>query len=251
MPPKRATTQTTAKKKTSAGKPRAGGGNGQPKQLPEVSDAEKRRARRIYQKLEATYPDARCALHHENAYQLLVATILSAQCTDQRVNMVTPDLFKAYPTPQHLAEAPLEQIESHIKTTGFYRNKAKSLKNAARAIVDEHGGEVPDTMEALTRLPGVARKTANVILGNIFGKNLGVVVDTHVQRLAYRLGLTEHTDPGKIEPDLMARFPRKKWIMLAHLLIFHGRQICKAKNPLCSQCPVRRMCPQHGVVNPQ
>jgi endonuclease-3 len=219
--------------------------------LPDVDDAEKRRAQRLYKKLEATYPDATCALSHRNTYELLVATILSAQCTDERVNKVTPELFKAYPTVHALAQAPQSDIEKYIQTTGFYRNKAKSLKGAAERIVEDHDGEVPDTIEELTRLPGVARKTANVILGNIFNKNMGVVVDTHVQRLAYRLGLSQKKDAKKIELDLMALFPRKKWTMLAHLLIFHGRQICKARSPICSQCPVRRMCPQNGVVNPQ
>jgi endonuclease-3 len=220
-------------------------------ELPEVDDSEKRRAQRIYKKLEATYPDAKCALTHRNAYELLVATILSAQCTDERVNKVTPDLFKAYPTVHDLANAPQQDIEHYIQSTGFYRNKAKSLKGAAQAIVNDHHGQVPDTIEGLTKLPGVARKTANVILGNIFDKNLGVVVDTHVQRLSYRLGFSDKKDAKKVELDLMARFPRKKWTMLAHLLIFHGRQICKARSPLCSQCPIRRSCPQHGVVNPQ
>ena len=221
-------------------------------ELPQVDASEKRRAKRLYDKLEALYPDATCALTHRNAYELLVATILSAQCTDQRVNMVTPELFKAYPDADALARAPQEQIEQHIKTTGFYRNKAKSLKGAAQAIVEKHNGQVPDTMEDLTELPGVARKTANVVLGNVFGKNVGVVVDTHVHRLALRLGLTEQKkDVKKVEADLMARFPRGKWTMLAHLLIFHGRRVCKARNPLCSQCELRRMCPQIGVVNPQ
>jgi len=180
-----------------------------------------------------------------------VATILSAQCTDERVNKVTPELFKAYPTVHDLAKAPQADIERYIQTTGFYRNKAKSLKGAAEAIVEHHDGAVPDTIETLTKLPGVARKTANVILGNIFNKNVGVVVDTHVHRLSYRLGFSDKKDAKKVELDLMALFPRKKWTMLAHLLIFHGRQICKARNPQCSRCPVRRMCPQHGVVNPQ
>jgi endonuclease-3 len=220
-------------------------------ELPEVDEAEKRRAQRLYKKLEATYPEATCALTHRNAYELLVATILSAQCTDERVNKVTPDLFKAFPTVHDLAQAPQQQIEQYIQTTGFYRNKAKSLKGAAQHIVENHNGQVPDTIEELTRLPGVARKTANVILGNIFDKNMGVVVDTHVQRLSYRLGFSHKKDAKKVELDLMALFPRKKWTMLAHLLIFHGRQICKARNPLCSQCPIRRSCPQNGVVNPQ
>jgi len=247
--------RTTVKQPTRQGQ---GNGRGSPSQkgetlpaLPEVDESEKRRAQRIYKKLEARYPDAKCALSHRNAYELLVATILSAQCTDERVNKVTPDLFAAYPTVHELANAPRADIEAYIKTTGFYRNKAKSLKGAAERIVEHHSGQVPDTIEALTNLPGVARKTANVILGNVFDKNLGVVVDTHVQRLSYRLGFSDKKDAKKVELDLMALFPRKKWTMLAHLLIFHGRQICKARGPLCSQCPVQRTCPQNGVVNPQ
>ena len=248
------TSAAPGKKRTRRKRPASGGKNASADNLPELpqaSESEKRRAQRLYKKLEATYPDAKCALNHNNAYELLVATILSAQCTDERVNKVTPKLFQAYPTVDKLAQAPQQEIEKYIQTTGFYRNKAKSLKGAAEAIVENHGGEVPDTIEDLTKLPGVARKTANVILGNIFDKNMGVVVDTHVHRLAYRLGLSEKKDPKKVELDLMALVPRKKWTMLAHLLIFHGRQVCKARNPLCSQCPVRRMCPQHGVVNPQ
>ncbi len=216
-------------------------------ELPAIDAAERRRAQRIYKKLAETYPDARCALDHRDAWQLLVATILSAQCTDVRVNMVTPALFKAYPDPAALARARPADVEKLVRTTGFYRNKARSIIGAAQAIVDEHGGQVPATMDELLALPGVARKTANVVLGNAFGKNEGVVVDTHVARLSYRLGFTEHTDPKKIELDLMARFPRKNWAMLAHLLIWHGRAICKARSPLCPSCPVSRSCPKVGV----
>ena len=215
--------------------------------LPEVEPTQKRRAQRIYRTLQKTYPDARTALHHRNAFELLVATILSAQCTDQRVNMVTPELFRQYPDAPALADAEPTDVERLVKTTGFYRNKTKSIQGAARTLVERHGGEVPDTMEELLELPGVARKTANVVLGNAFNKSVGVVVDTHVARLSKRLGFTEHTDPKKIERDLMALFPRKQWTALSHLLIFHGRSICKARGPECSRCPVNKDCPQVGV----
>lgn len=209
--------------------------------------SDRRRAGRVYRKLLATYPDAHCALTHRNPFELLVATILSAQCTDVRVNMVTPELFRRYPTPGKMADAPLADLEELVRTTGFYRNKAKNIQGAARALVEQHGGEVPRTMEELIKLPGVARKTANVVLGNAFGINVGVVVDTHIARLSKRLGFTEHTDVKKIERDLMDLFPRKNWTMLAHLLIFHGRQICQARRPQCDICPVNRDCPKIGV----
>ena len=207
----------------------------------------KRRTTGIYKKLDALYPQAHCALDHQTPFQLLVATILSAQCTDVRVNLVTPALFKAYPTPKKMAEAKIEHLEELVRTTGFFRNKAKNVKAAALAIVQDHGGKVPDTMEALIELPGVARKTANVVLGNAFGKNIGVVVDTHVGRLSVRLGWTEHTDPKKVERDLMAIFPRKQWTMLSHLLIHHGRGPCRARNPRCEDCALLKSCPRVGV----
>ncbi len=212
-----------------------------------VDPALKRRARRVYQKLDELYPDAHCALIHDGPFQLLIATILSAQCTDVRVNIVTPPLFKAYPTPEKMAEAKIEHLEDLVKTTGFFRNKAKNIKGAAMAIVQDHGGAVPDTMEELLKLPGVARKTANVVLGNAFGKNIGVVVDTHVGRLSVRLGWTEATDPKKVERDLMAVFPAKNWTMLSHLLIYHGRGPCKARNPKCDDCALLKSCPRVGV----
>ena len=218
--------------------------------VPDVDPKERRRARRIYRKLEVMYPEARCALNHRNPWELLVATILSAQCTDKRVNKVTPALFDAFPTPEATAQAAPEQIEPYVQSCGFYRNKAKNIHGAAQTVVEQHDGQVPDTMKELLQLPGVARKTANVVLGNAFDKNVGAVVDTHVGRLSERLGFSEHRDPKKIEPDLMARFPRKHWTMLAHLLIAHGRAICKARRPLCSQCELRRSCPQIGVENP-
>ncbi len=207
----------------------------------------KRQAARVYKKLEELYPQAHCALDHRSPFQLLVATILSAQCTDVRVNIVTPALFKAYPTPAKMAEAKIEHLEELVKTTGFFRNKAKNIKGAAMAIVQDHGGKVPDTMEELLELPGVARKTANVVLGNAFDKNIGVVVDTHVGRLSVRLGWTKQKDPKKVEQDLMALIPQKNWTMLSHLLIHHGRGPCKARNPKCVDCALLKSCPQVGV----
>lgn len=207
-----------------------------------------RRAGRIYRALEKQYPDAECALNHSNAFELLIATILSAQCTDVRVNMVTPELFRQYPTPERMARAAQADLEALIRTTGFFRNKTKSIKGAAQTIVDDFGGNVPDNMDDLLKLPGVARKTANVVLGNAFGKNIGVVVDTHVNRLANRMGLTDKSDPVKIEQDLMTLFPRDNWTMLSHLLIHHGRQVCAARKPDCAGCTVRKDCPRIGVV---
>jgi endonuclease-3 len=215
--------------------------------LPRVAAKQREHAARVYDALQSLYPDAHCELVHRNAFELLTATILSAQCTDKRVNMVTPALFKRFPTPQRMAKATQEQLEQLIKTTGFYRNKAKSILGAAKMIVEKHGGEVPDTMPHLLELPGVARKTANVVLGNAFAKNEGVVVDTHVQRLSNRLGLTRQHDPKKIELDLMARFPRDNWCMLSHLLIFHGRRVCAAIKPRCEECQLASICPKVGV----
>jgi endonuclease-3 len=205
--------------------------------------AKKARAAEIVRRLRAEYPDARCSLDHENAYQLLVATILSAQCTDERVNQVTPALFARYPTAEDLAAARQEELEELIRSTGFYRSKAKSLLGMANALVERHGGQVPDTMDALVELPGVGRKTANVVLGNAFGKAEGVVVDTHVTRLSNRLGLTRHKDPVKIEADLMELVPREDWTDLAHLFIYHGRAVCKAPKPRCGACVVADLCP--------
>jgi endonuclease-3 len=206
------------------------------------------RARRVYQKLRETYPDAECALKHNNAYELLVATILSAQCTDERVNKTTPELFAKYPTPKDLAESKQEDVEQIIRSCGFYRNKTKSIRAAAQDITEKFNGEVPQSMEELTSLQGVARKTANVILGTAFGINEGVVVDTHVKRLAHRLGFTEQTNTDRIERDLMNLFPREWWDMLAHLLIWHGRQICTARKPDCENCPLNDDCPKIGVT---
>ena len=197
--------------------------------------ADRRRAARIFKLLQQRYPDAHCALNHSNPFELLVATILSAQCTDVLVNQVTPGIFRKLPTPQAMAEADLKTIESLVNRVNFWRNKAKNLQGMARMLVEKHGGIVPQTMEELIELPGVARKTANVVLGNAFHINTGVVVDTHVGRLAHRFGLTKHTDPKKIERDLMALFPQKNWTLLSHLLIYHGRQVCKARHALCAE----------------
>lgn len=210
--------------------------------------ATRQRAEALYRAMRQLYPQARCALHHTNPFQLLVATILSAQCTDVRVNMVTPRLFARYPTPQAMAAASLQELQQQIRSTGFFRNKAQSLKQSSEMLVRDFGGRVPDSMEELLKLPGVARKTANVVLGNAFGKNEGVVVDTHVARVSARLGLTRHADPVKIERDLMALFPQRQWTMLAHLLIGHGRAICVARKPRCEVCPVLKLCPRVGVA---
>jgi len=200
-----------------------------------------------YELLERMYPDAHCELHHQTPFQLLVATILSAQCTDRRVNMVTPALFATYPTAESLASARIEDVEELVKTTGFFRNKARNVVGMANALVERHGGEVPPSMGELVRLPGVGRKTANVILGNAFGQSEGVVVDTHVARLSARLGLTGETDPVKIEQALVSLFPRERWTMLSHLLIAHGRAVCEARRPRCGECGLKEICPSADV----
>jgi endonuclease-3 len=205
------------------------------------------RAPQILARLRAAYPSARCALDHRNAFELLCATILSAQCTDARVNLVTPVLFAAYPTPAALAAARPQDVEAIIKSTGFFRNKTRSLIGMAQALVAEHGGEVPRTMDQLRVLPGVGRKTANVILGNAYGINEGITVDTHVARLSRLLGLSGQDDPAKIEQDLMPLFPRDDWGLLSHLLIFHGRQICIARRPRCGECVLADLCPSSLV----
>jgi endonuclease-3 len=196
----------------------------------------------ILETLQRTYPNVRCALHHENAWQLLVATILSAQCTDVRVNMVTPALFKEYPTPVSLAKIEPEELEPIIRTTGFFRNKAKNLVGAARRIVEQFGGRVPEQMDELLSLPGVARKTANVVLGSWFGRGEGIVVDTHVQRISRRLDLTTAEDPGVIEQDLMKIIPQARWIDFSHQIIHHGRALCTARAPKCVACPLETLC---------
>jgi endonuclease III len=200
------------------------------------------RVKDILARLRKQYPHAVCALHHKNAWQLLIATILSAQCTDVRVNMVTPALFKRFPAPAALAKADQAEVEELIRTTGFFRNKAKSVIGASKAIVERFGGEVPKTMDELLTLPGVARKTANVVLGSWFGIADGVVVDTHVFRLSRRLDLTTADTPEKVERDLMAVIPRERWVDFAHELIHHGRQICVARQPKCADCPLENIC---------
>jgi endonuclease-3 len=206
-------------------------------------------ALKVFSRLRKAHPDAHCELDHETPLQLLAATILSAQCTDKRVNMVTPLLFRTYPTAQAMSDAPPEQLEDIIRSTGFFRNKTKSLVGLGRALVERHNGEVPDTMDDLVKLPGVGRKTANVVLGNAFNKNEGVVVDTHVARVSQRLGLTKETDPIRIEQDLMPLFPRDDWALLSHLLIFHGRRICVARSPKCEICTLNDICPSSTVKN--
>jgi endonuclease-3 len=200
-------------------------------------------------RLKELYPNPRCALNHENPYQLLVATILSAQCTDARVNLVTPTLFARYPDPQALGAAAPSDVESIIHSTGFFRAKAKNLVGMARAVIERHEGEIPADLDALTGLPGVGRKTAHVVMGNAFAIASGVVVDTHVKRLAARLGLTTKTDPGVIEHELAALTPRKEWIDLSHRLIDHGRAVCGALRPDCPRCTLRPICPRVGVAD--
>lgn len=201
------------------------------------------RATKIQRILARQFPDPECALTHNSAYQLVMATILSAQCTDERVNMVTPELFRRFPKPQILAEADTADVIQIIRSTGFFNNKTKSLIGAAHRITEDFGGKVPDTMDELLTLPGVARKTANVVLGTWFKKNVGVVVDTHVSRLSRRMGLTRNTTPEKIEQDLMKIFPQEEWTNLSHRLILHGRAVCDARAPRCGECAVGALCP--------
>jgi endonuclease-3 len=200
------------------------------------------RARRILRGLRRLYPDARCALNHGSSLELLVATILSAQCTDERVNQVTPALFRRYPSAADYAVADVQELEQRIRPTGFFRNKARSLTRLGQALVENHAGQVPDAMASLVRLPGVGRKTANVLLGSWFGKP-AITVDTHVTRVAARLELTRHEDPDKIERDLQALLPRREWTFFSHALIWHGRQVCRARRPLCERCDIREDCP--------
>ncbi len=213
----------------------------------ESAAARLHRAGEVFSRLVDEYPEARCALDHRSPLELLVATILSAQCTDVRVNQVTPALFRRCPTAAEYASIPTAELEELIRSTGFFRNKAKSLRGLGTTLVERYDGEVPATMDELTSLPGVGRKTANVVLGNAFGMNEGVVVDTHVARLALRLGFTRESDPVKVERDLMPLFPRHDWALLAHLLIFHGRAICKAPRPRCAECGLADLCPSSLV----
>jgi endonuclease-3 len=213
----------------------------------ETEAGRRARVRKIIARLEKAYRDATCALQHKSALELLVATILSAQSTDARVNLVTPALFAKYRAAQDYAGADPRVLEQEIHSTGFFRNKTKSIIGMAQALVERHGGAVPDTMEQLVQLPGVGRKTANVVLGTWFGKNEGIVVDTHVQRLTTLLGLTKQKDPVKIERDLMALVPRDKWTWFSHTLILHGRRVCIARRPKCEECVINRLCPSSRV----
>jgi endonuclease-3 len=210
------------------------------------SDPLRRPARRLAALLARQYPDAHCALHHNNPLQLLIATILSAQCTDARVNLVTPALFARYPDAKAFAAAEPRELEAAIQSTGFFRNKARNIQACCKALVERHGGEVPATMEELVPLAGVGRKTANVILGNAFGVP-GITVDTHVGRLSRRMGLTTEEDPEKVERDLMRLIPKKDWTMFSHRMIFHGRQVCHARRPDCDGCTLAKVCPRVGV----
>ena len=213
----------------------------------ESKTAKKARAAAIWDRLHREYPDSHCALDHRSPLELLVATILSAQCTDKRVNEVTPALFSRYPTAKAYAAAPLRELEEMVRPTGFFRNKARALKGLGQALVASHAGLVPEEMESLRALPGVGRKTANVVLGNAFGKNEGVVVDTHVGRLSRRLGLSFHDDPEKVERDLIALLPRETWTLWSHLLIDHGRKVCLARKPRCAECVLAEICPSAEI----
>ena len=205
-------------------------------------------AAKVVEHLAADYPDVTCALENESAFELLIATILSAQCTDERVNMVTPELFRRWPTPAAMAAAPIEALEKVIHSTGFFRNKAKNIKACSRELADKYDGEVPRDIDAMVTLPGVGRKTANVVLGTCYGLATGVVVDTHVTRITGRLGLTKHTDATKIEKDLMQLVPQDQWVDFAHRMIHHGRRICMARKPKCDECSMRGFCPKIGVA---
>src|SRR5436305_6213567 len=214
-----------------------------PKKPSKTIEQRRRRVESIIDILKRTYPDAKCSLDYTKPLELLVATILSAQCTDERVNIVTKSLFKKYRSAKDYAAVPQEALEKDIQSTGFYRNKAQSIRAMAQSLLDIHKGEVPRTMEELTSLAGVGRKTANVVLGNAFGINVGITVDTHVTRVSQRLGLTKHTDAVKIEQDLIPLLPQEDWALWSHLLIHHGRAICQARKPKCTQCPLRPHCP--------
>jgi endonuclease III len=214
--------------------------------MKETATALRKRARQINVKLAEQYPDAACALHHSNALELLVATILSAQCTDERVNKVTPALFARYADAAAYASADIAELETLIQSTGFFRNKARNIRVCCQVLVEKHGGKVPRAMDELVPLPGVGRKTANVILGNAFDVP-GIPVDTHVGRLSRRMGLTKHDDPVKVEHDLMALIPKEEWTMFGHRMIFHGRQVCQSRKPKCEECVVKKICPKIGV----
>jgi len=235
------------KKKSAAARITLFPARGRGKRTRESLEEKKARAAEVFRRLGRAYPDARCSLDYSSPLELLVATILSAQTTDVRVNMVTPALFRRYKTAADYARAPAGEIEDLIRQTGFFNSKAKSLRATGAALAAEHGGKVPETMEELVALPGVGRKTANVILGNAYGINEGITVDTHVIRLSRRLGLTRHDDPVKIEQDLMLLVPRAHWALISHLLIFHGRQVCIARRPRCAECVLSDICPSSTV----
>jgi endonuclease-3 len=209
----------------------------------ESTEELKTRTRDVIRRLKRAYPDAKCSLNHSNPFELLVATILSAQCTDERVNIVTADLFRKYKKPEDYLKVSPRELEKDIQSTGFFRNKTKSIQGTSKVLSEEYGGQVPHTMDELLELPGVARKTANVVLGNAFGVKAGVVVDTHVTRLSRRLAFTEQKTAEKIEHDLIEIVPKKDWVIFPHLLIAHGRKICKARNPLCAECAIEKLCP--------
>ena len=213
----------------------------------ETTEAKAARTKKIIAGLRKTYPDAHCELNHSNPLELLIATILSAQCTDKRVNLVTAELFKKFRAASDYAQADAAELEQDIRTAGFFRNKAKSIRTCCQALVEKHGGQVPRTMEELITLGGVGRKTANVVLGNAFDINIGVVVDTHVARLSQRLGLTRQKDPAKIEQDLMQLVPQQQWTLFSHWLIWHGRRRCYARKPDCPNCEIKSLCPRIGV----
>ncbi len=236
VPAERVSKSKTAVLPGAKAQPRAG------KKAPGYDPLAPERVQEILKRLDETYPGVTCALHHRSAWELLVATILSAQCTDERVNKTTPELFRKYPTPQHLAALKPEELEPDIRSTGFFRNKSKSIVGAAKMVVEEFGGQVPSEMEQLLKLPGVARKTANVVLGTWFGRNEGVVVDTHVYRISRRLELTKQDDAIKIEQELMQIIPREKWTLFAHQVIHHGRARCTARQPKCAECPLENIC---------
>lgn len=210
----------------------------------------KKRTAEIIKRLKKAYPDAHCALDHTSPFELLVATILSAQCTDERVNIVTADLFRKYRGPEDFVKVSQQELERDIHSTGFFRNKAKNIKAASRRLIEVYGGEIPRTMDEILTLGGVARKTANVVLGNAFGIASGVVVDTHVSRLSQRLGLTEEKTPEKIERDLQELVPKKHWVMFSHWLIFHGRRVCNARKPQCGKCVLADLCPSFPIYMP-
>ena len=213
----------------------------------ESTDELKKRTRDIIRRLKRAYPGAKCSLNHANPFELLIATILSAQSTDDRVNIVTADLFRKYKQPEDYLKVPPSELEKDIHSTGFFRNKTKSIQGTAKLLTEQYGGEVPHTMDELLELPGVARKTANVVLGNAFGVKAGVVVDTHVTRLSHRLGLSHEKTAEKIEQDLILIVPKKDWVIFPHLMIYHGRKICKARSPLCEECTIEKLCPSSSL----